>query len=177
MKITKKLKEKIKKIKLVILDVDGVLTNGKIIYNSSGNDTKEFNVKDGFGVRLLTRAGIKSVLLTARTSKVLERRAHDMGVEAVHDNALEKLPVYKKITSKFNLKDDEVCFMADDLVDLPVLKKVGFSASPSDALEDIKKRSDYVAKNKGGHGAVRELAELILKVQNKWDEVTKRYYQ
>jgi 3-deoxy-D-manno-octulosonate 8-phosphate phosphatase (KDO 8-P phosphatase) len=173
----KELKQKIKKIKLVILDVDGVLTDGKIIYSGLKNDTKEFDVKDGFGVTLLHRAGIAAVILSARASKSIKRRALDMHLSAVYQNAYEKLKVYNKILKRFKLQNEQVCFMGDDLVDLPVLRRVGLSICTSCSIDEIKKEADYVTKNKGGSGAVREIADLILKTQGKWQKVTERYYR
>ena len=171
------LAQKIKNIKLVILDVDGILTDGKIIYASFGDDIKEFDVKDGFGITLLYRAGIKSMILTAKSSKVIKRRAKDMHVVKVYQNAFDKLKVYNKILRKFKFEDEDICFMGDDLVDLPVLKRVGFSACAPCSLDEVKKEVDYVTKKTGGSGAVREIADLILKTQSKWQKVTEKYYR
>ena len=159
------------------MDVDGILTDGKIIYGSNGNDIKEFDVKDGLGVNLLYRAGIKIVILTARYSNVIKRRAKDMHIDAVYQNAFDKLKVYNKILKRFKFKDEEVCFIGDDLVDLPVLRRVGFSACTACSITDIKKEVDYITERTAGSGGVRELAELILKKQNKWQRVTEKYYR
>ncbi len=171
------LAQKIKNIKLVILDVDGILTDGKIIYTSFGDDIKGFDVKDGFGITLLHRAGIKSIILTAKSSKVIKRRAKDMHVAKAYQNAFDKLEVYNKILRKFKFEDEDICFMGDDLVDLPVLRRVGFSACTPCSVDEVKKEVDYITKKTGGSGAVREVADLILKTQSKWQKVTEKYYR
>lgn len=169
--------EKIKNIKLLILDVDGVLTDGKIIYTGTGSDIKSFDVKDGFGITLLYRAGISTIILTAMSSAAIVRRSKDMHVKKVYQNAFDKLSVYNKILKKFKVLDGEVCFIGDDLVDLPVLTRVGFSVCPVNAVDELKEKVDYVTKEKGGFGAVREITDLILKTQDKWEEITRKYYK
>ena len=168
-------REKITPIKLLILDVDGVLTDGKIIYNDRGEEIKAFNVRDGHGLKLLMRAGIGIALLTGRKSKVVLHRARDLGIRNVYQRVTNKIEVYEKILKGEKLKDENVGFVGDDLVDIPVLKRVGFSAAVGDAIPEVREVADYVASKKGGEGAVREICELLLKVQNKWEEITERY--
>ena len=168
-------REKIKPIKLLILDVDGVLTDGKIIYNDRGEEIKAFNVRDGHGLKLLMRAGIGIALITGRKSKVVLHRARDLGIKNVYQGVTNKIEVYEKILKGKKLKDENVGFVGDDLVDIPVLKRVGFSAAVGDAIPEVREVADYVASKKGGEGAVREICELLLKVQNKWEEITERY--
>ena len=168
-------REKIKLIKLLILDVDGVLTDGKIIYNDRGEEIKAFNVRDGHGLKLLMRAGIGIALITGRKSKVVLHRARDLGIKNVYQRVTNKIEVYEKILKAKKLKDENVGFVGDDLVDIPVLKRVGFSAAVGDAIPEVREVADYVASKKGGEGAVREICELLLKVQNKWEEITERY--
>lgn len=163
--ISKSLKERIKKVKMLLLDVDGVLTDGRIIYDSRGNELKFFDVHDGLGVYLLRKMGIKTILITAKGSKATKPRAEDMKVEAVYENILPKTKVYEKVREEYGLKDEEVCFVGDDLVDLCVLKKVGFPVATRNACEHVKKVASYITKKDGGRGAVREVAELILKVK------------
>ena len=177
MRIDGKLKDKIEKVKLLILDVDGVLTDGKIIYSSFGHDIKEFDVKDGFGITLLYRAGIRSVILSARSSGTIRKRAKDMHVDAVYENAYIKLDAYNKILEKYKLTCEETAFIGDDLVDLPVLSRVGFSACTACAVRQLKDKVDYVTAHEGGAGAVREIAEIILNVQGLWQSVTGRYFK
>ena len=168
-------REKIKPIKLLILDVDGVLTDGKIIYNDRGEEIKAFNVRDGHGLKLLMRAGIEIALITGRKSKVVLHRARDLGIRSVYQKVTNKMEVYEKILKAKKLKDKNVGFVGDDLVDLPVLQRVGFSAAVGDAIPEVREVADYVASKKGGEGAVREICELLLKIQNKWEEITERY--
>ncbi len=168
------IEEKAKKIKLLILDVDGVLTDSRIIYDNFGDEIKCFNVYDGFGMTLLYRAGIKSVIITAKKTRIVERRAKDMHVANVYSD-YKKLKIYDKVIKKFRVKDEEACFMGDDLIDLPVLKRVGLSVAPPEAIDEVKASCHYVTKKSGGKGAVRELIEIILKSQGLWHKVTTEY--
>ncbi len=168
-------RKKLKSVKLLMLDVDGVLTDGKIIYNDRGEEIKAFNVRDGHGLKLLMRAGIEIALITGRKSKVVLHRARDLGIKKVYQRVTNKIEIYEKILKGKKLKDIHVGFVGDDLVDIPVLKRVGFSAAVGDAIPEVKKVVDYVASKRGGEGAVREICELLLKVQNKWEGITERY--
>ena len=167
--------EKLKKIKLLLLDVDGVLTDGRIIYDSRGQDLKFFDVHDGLGVHLLKKSGIKTILITAKGSKAIKPRARDMGVEEIFENISPKSSILAKILKKYKLSADEVCFVGDDLVDLGLMKLVGFPIAVFNAAQDIKKAATYITIRHGGRGAVREIAELILKSQGKWDGAIKYY--
>ncbi len=167
--------EKIKKIKLLILDVDGVLTDGRIIYDSKGRDSKFFDVHDGLGVYLLRRLGIKTILITAKGSKTIKPRAKDMRVDEYYEDVFPKTKVLDKILNKHNVSKEEICFIGDDLVDLSIMKAVGFPVAVANASQDIKAAAGYVTQKSGGRGAVRETAELILKTQGKWDEAIRIY--
>lgn len=167
--------ERAKKIKLLLLDVDGVLTDGRIIYDSRGHELKFFDVHDGLGVYLLKKQGIKTILITAKGSKAIRPRARDMQVEAVYENITPKSIVYEEILKKYNLKDEEICFVGDDLVDLCLMKRAGFAISVSNACPEIKEASHYITQRDGGRGAVREVAELILKTQDKWYKAIEPY--
>jgi len=168
------IEERAKKIKLLILDVDGVLTDGRIIYDNFGGEIKFFNVYDGVGMTLLFRAGIKSAIITAKKTNIVKRRAKDMLVAKVY-SGYKKLKIYENVIKKFKVKDEEVCFVGDDLIDLPVLKRVGLSIAPPEAMEEVKNSCHYVTKKSGGKGAVRELIEVILKSKGLWDNVTNEY--
>lgn len=168
------IEERAKKIKLLILDVDGVLTDGRIIYDNFGNEIKCFNVYDGFGMTLLNRAGIKSVIITAKKTRIVERRAKDMHVAKVYSD-YEKLKVYEKVIKKFRVKDEEACFIGDDLIDLPVLKRVGLSVAPPEAIDEVKNLCHYITKKSGGKGAVRELIEIILRSKGLWRDAISKY--
>jgi len=165
------LKERARKIKLLLLDVDGVLTDGRIVYDSQGRDMKFFDVHDGLGVYALKRAGIKTILITAKGSRAIRPRALDMQVEQVFENISPKTAALEKIVKKYKVNLDEVCFMGDDLVDLCLMKRVGFPVAVFNAAVEIKLAAAYITLREGGRGAVREIAELILKSQNKWSEI------
>lgn len=171
----KNIKAKLKVIKLLILDVDGVMTDGRIIMDDAGRETKNFNVRDGHGLKILQRYGVKVAILTGRKSKVVEHRAKDLDIKDIYQKVYNKKEVFEKILKKQKLSADEVAFIGDDIVDVPVLKSVGFSVAVSDAHDVVKKSVHYVTKNRGGNGAVREICEMILQAQGKWPEIAARY--
>jgi 3-deoxy-D-manno-octulosonate 8-phosphate phosphatase (KDO 8-P phosphatase) len=175
MEIKDSLKERASRIKLLLLDVDGVLTDGRIIYDSKGRDSKFFDVHDGLGVYLLSKAGIKTVLITAKGSAAIKPRARDMRVAEVFSDVSPKSAMLGKLTKKYNVLADEVCFVGDDLVDLGLIKLVGFSVAVANASPEIKAAASYITVKYGGRGAVREVAELILKSQGKWEDIIKFY--
>ena len=171
------MKECLKNIKLLLLDVDGVLTDGRITYNSDGTETKSFDVKDGHGLKMLQRAGINIGIITGRKSSVVEHRAQELGINLLYQGALDKLVPFQEILEKYSVKEDEIAYVGDDIVDLPILQRVGFSATVADALPEVKERVDYIAERAGGKGAVREICDLILKEAGLWDDVTAKYFQ
>lgn len=167
--------EKIKSVKVLILDVDGVLTDGGIIIDEDGRETKRFDVRDGHGLKMLMRYDIEVVLLTGRNSRVVEHRASDLGIKEVYQGVWNKLEVFEEILMKRKINSANTAFMGDDVVDIPVLRKVGFSATVADAAEDVKKMVDYISEKPGGRGAVREICEIILKAKGMWPEAVKHY--
>jgi 3-deoxy-D-manno-octulosonate 8-phosphate phosphatase (KDO 8-P phosphatase) len=167
--------EKLRKIKMLILDVDGVMTDGRIIMDESGRETKHFDVRDGHGLKMLQRYGIKVVLLTGRQSEVVSHRARDLGIKEVYQKVFNKKEIFEKILKKNKLAPEEAAFIGDDIIDVPVLKSVGFSAAVDDAMDVVKKAVDYVTKNKGGRGAIREVCELIMQAQGHWEEIAAKY--
>jgi 3-deoxy-D-manno-octulosonate 8-phosphate phosphatase (KDO 8-P phosphatase) len=167
--------EKAKNIKLLLLDVDGVLTDGRIIYDSCGHDMKVFDVHDGLGVYALAKVGIKTILITAKGSRAIKPRARDMRVAEVFQDVFPKSSVLDKIVAKYKVALEELCFVGDDLVDLCMMKRVGFPVAVFNACPEIKQAAGYITLRHGGRGAVREVAELILKSQGKWPEVMKIY--
>jgi len=171
----KNLRDKLKKIKLLILDVDGVMTDGHIVMDDSGREIKHFDVRDGHGIKLIQRYGIKVVLLTGRKSEVVKCRARDLEIKEVYQKAFNKKEIFTKILRKNKLDSAEAAFVGDDIIDIPVLKAAGFSAAVADALDVVKKSVDYVTQNKGGRGAVREICELLLQAQGKWPEIAAKY--
>jgi 3-deoxy-D-manno-octulosonate 8-phosphate phosphatase (KDO 8-P phosphatase) len=164
-------------IKLLLLDVDGVLTDGRIIYDNQGNELKAFDVKDGHGLKMLQRAGIKIGIITGRSSMVVERRAKELGIDILYQGALRKLEPYLDILAEQRLTDDQVAYIGDDVVDLPILRRVGFSATVADAIPQVFPLVDFVTERPGGRGAVREICDLLLKASGKWDEMTARYFK
>lgn len=171
----KNIREKLKNIKMLILDVDGVMTDGRIILDDSGREIKNFDVRDGHGIKLIQRYGIEVALLTGRKSEVVKHRASDLGIKEVYQKVFNKKEVFVEILQKNRLDSSEAAFLGDDLIDIPVLKAAGFSAAVADALDIVKKTVDYVTKNKGGRGAVREVCEMLLQAQGKWPEVAAKY--
>ncbi|MDP8253952.1 MAG: HAD-IIIA family hydrolase [Candidatus Kaelpia aquatica] len=169
--IDESLKQKLKDIKLLILDADGVLTDGKIYYGSYGDEIKAFDVKDGLGLSLWKMTGKVSCILTAKKSPLLKRRAKDVKIFKVYQNAYKKIDVYRKLKKKFKLTDSEICYIGDDLIDIRVLKEAGFSVTVPSAPSEVKENSNYITDNPGGSGAVREIIELILKEQCLWDNL------
>ncbi|HUW56632.1 MAG TPA: HAD hydrolase family protein [Planctomycetota bacterium] len=162
-------------IKLLIMDVDGVLTDGTISVSTDGSETKHFNVRDWTGIKYLQRVGIQTALVSGNTSEAVSQRAEYIGIKEVHQGAKDKLPVVRDIIKRAGLKRGEVAYLGDDLTDIPPVREVGFSAAVADAHEELKSRCDHVTTAPGGRGAVRELAEMILKAQGKWAGIMKRY--
>ncbi|MDD4980301.1 MAG: HAD-IIIA family hydrolase [Candidatus Omnitrophica bacterium] len=175
MDIKEELIEKAKRVRLLMLDVDGVLTDGRIIYDSHGRDMKFFDCHDGLGVYLLKKSGIPTILITAKGSRAIAPRARDMRVEAVFENISPKTKALDKILKKYKVDISEICFAGDDLVDLGLMKKVGFPIAVFNAAPEIKQAAAYITLKQGGRGAVREIAELILKAQGKWEEMVGLY--
>ncbi len=171
----KPLAEKLEKIVLLVLDVDGVLTDGKIIIDDLGNESKHFHVRDGHGIKLLMRGGVDVVLLTGRRSRVVRHRAEDLGVRGIYQGAKDKAQVMGEILAERGVPGEHVAYVGDDVVDIPVFRMVGFSAAVADAPGYVKTQADYVTENKGGDGAVREVCEMILKARDAWDAVMARY--
>ena len=165
------------KIRLLLLDVDGVMTDGRIIYGNDGEEVKAFDVKDGHGLKLIQRAGIKVGIITGRQSKIVEKRAAELGIDIVYQGAKVKLEPFEEILEKLSLSPDEVAYVGDDVVDLPVMLKVGFAATVADAVEDVKPYADMVAKRCGGRGAVREICDYILKESGRWAGVAQHYFE
>ncbi|MGK2905120.1 MAG: 3-deoxy-manno-octulosonate-8-phosphatase KdsC [Desulfuromonadales bacterium] len=165
------------KIKLLLLDVDGVMTDGRIFYGNDGNETKAFDVKDGHGLKLLQRAGIRVGIITGRQSEIVNRRAAELGIELVYQGAKDKSLPFNEIMHKLNLSPGEIAYVGDDLIDLPVMRKVGFAVTVADAADDVKPFADMVTKRPGGRGAVREICDFLLKESGRWSAVTHHYFE
>jgi len=175
--MTQDIIDRAKRVKVLILDIDGVMTDGHIIYSIYGDELKFFDVQDGFGITLLNRAGIKSVIITAKKSRIVKLRARDMNVAKAYQGHHDKLIPFNRALRKFRVKPEEVCFIGDDLIDLPILKRVGFAVAVPNAVEEVKEHAHHITSKAGGHGAVRELCDLLLKSQGKWDLATAKYFK
>lgn len=160
--------KKAARIRLLLLDVDGVLTDGRIIVDDRGVETKNFHVRDGQGMALLKRGGIEVGWITGRSSKVVRHRAKELGLSLLFQGVQDKLQVYDQIKKKLRLTDAQIAYVGDDIIDLPVLRCAGLAVMVGDGSKDLQSVADYVTRAPGGMGAVREVAELILKAQNKW---------
>jgi 3-deoxy-D-manno-octulosonate 8-phosphate phosphatase (KDO 8-P phosphatase) len=156
-------------IKLLLFDVDGVLTDGKILLHPDGTESKQFDIKDGTGLVWAQRAGLKVGLLSARSAAATTQRAAQLGIAIVHQGVASKSLAYDDILRQHDLTDADVAYMGDDVLDLPVIVRAGLSASPSDAVEEVRRRVDFVSRAGGGDGAARELVELVLKAQGRWE--------
>ncbi len=154
---------KANKIKLLLLDVDGVMTDGTIILDSRGNETKAFHVRDGHGIKLAQREGIVIGIITGRSSEAVNLRARELGIQEVHQGARDKLAVYDSLVSKYGLRDEEIAYIGDDSVDVDIFERVGLAAAVADADPSVKPHVDMITKAAGGRGAVREVIALILK--------------
>jgi 3-deoxy-D-manno-octulosonate 8-phosphate phosphatase (KDO 8-P phosphatase) len=165
------LREKINKVKLLVLDVDGVLTDGQIVYDSDGRESRSFDAQDGIGILLLRAAGIKTVMITIKPCKAVEYRARDLKVEEVYQGIKPKTGALGQILERHKLNRDEICYVGDDLVDIGVMRAVGFPVAVENATREVKQAASYVTERSGGRGAVREIAELILMTQGTWHKV------
>ena len=167
--------ESAKKIKLIAFDVDGVLTDGRISYSSAGDEVKSFNVRDGHAIKILGRAGLSAAIITGRASPMVDRRAAELGIEMVYQGVRDKNVVLDQIMELTGIPLEAIAYMGDDVVDLPVMNRVGLGCCPADAAEEVLERADLVTVAGGGQGAARELIMMILKAQGLYDEIMGRY--
>ncbi len=163
------------RIKLLVLDVDGVLTDGQIILTPDGQEIKGFDCKDGAGLKYWMRAGGQVAIITGRGSSAVQVRADELGVKTVRTHAKQKLPVYREVLAELGVDVSETAVMGDDLTDLPLLRECGFSAAPADAVGEVRQAVDYITTLSAGRGCVREVVELILKKSGRWDQIISRY--
>ncbi len=175
--ITSEIVERAKRVKLLIVDIDGVMTDGRIVYSIYGDELKFFDVTDGFGISLLNRVGIKTVIITAKKSRIVKMRGRDLKVAKAYAGFTDKLIPFNDIIKRFKIPAEDICFIGDDLIDMPVLKRVGLAVSVPNAVGEVKTMSHYVTLKPGGRGAVREIVDLILKSQDKWDLATSKYFK
>jgi len=161
------IEEKAAKIKLLLLDVDGVMTDGRITYSDRGVETKSFDIKDGQGLKMLMSAGVEVILVTGRKSRIVEYRAKDLGIEKVYQGVTDKKDLCRQLIRKKGLKKQETCCMGDDLPDLDMFMETGLRIAVADAVKELREVADFITENEGGRGAVREVCEWILKCQKK----------
>jgi 3-deoxy-D-manno-octulosonate 8-phosphate phosphatase (KDO 8-P phosphatase) len=173
--MTKKPKPNLADIRLLVLDVDGVLTDGTVAVNADGSETKFFNAQDGHGIRLWRRAGLKIAVISGTISPGVTHRAEKLGADYVFQDCHYKLPVLQKLVEDLGLSPQQVACIGDDLPDLPMLRYVGFAAAVANAVDEVKQHANYVTSRPGGKGAVREVIELILKASDNWQNLMKRY--
>lgn len=171
----KPLSAKARLVRVLILDVDGVLSDGRIIYDRAGRELKCFHVRDGAAIKWLQRFGIEVAIITGRISAPVAVRAKELGIAPVIQGAREKLPAFEKFLRRKQLSATAVAYMGDDLLDLPLIRRAGLSACPADAVKEVKAVVDLVTRAHSGRGAVRELAELILRAQGHWPKLMARY--
>jgi 3-deoxy-D-manno-octulosonate 8-phosphate phosphatase (KDO 8-P phosphatase) len=167
--------EKAKSIRLFILDVDGVLTPGIIYYGSQGMEMKGFHIHDGLGIKLLQKTGVQVAIISAKKSEPVARRLQDLNIEHAYLGQEEKLPAYEELKQKLQLNDNQIGYMGDDLPDLPLLRRTGLAITVPGAPEIIRQHTDFITKNKGGKGAVREACEFIMKAQGQYQSVIQSY--
>ncbi|OGW76798.1 MAG: hypothetical protein A3I73_03320 [Omnitrophica bacterium RIFCSPLOWO2_02_FULL_45_16] len=169
--------ERARRVKLLIVDIDGVMTDGRIVYSIYGDELKFFDVTDGFGISLLNRAGIKTAIITAKKSRIVKMRARDLKIAKAYQGFIDKLIPFDKLLKKFKIAAENICFIGDDLPDMPILRRVGFAVSVPNALDEVKAAAHYITLKAGGRGAVREVCDILLKSQGKWDEATAKYFK
>lgn len=167
--------KRLKNITMLLCDVDGVLTGGGIILGSQGQELKQFDVQDGMGITLAKEGGLKTGIITGRESEAVERRAKELKFDIIYQGTKNKMQNLISIMDEFHLDYENICYMGDDLLDMNIMIRSGISACPGNARREVKEISDIITKNKGGEGAVRELVEIILKTQNKWQNIVNKY--
>jgi 3-deoxy-D-manno-octulosonate 8-phosphate phosphatase (KDO 8-P phosphatase) len=167
--------EKASQIKLVIFDVDGVLTDGSLFIDDTGMEYKAFYSRDGLGMKMLQKTNVKIAIITGRSSEVVSHRMKSMGVEHVYQGQDDKLLAYEKIKKELQLSADEIAYVGDDIIDLPVMKKVGFAIAVQDAHPLVIKHAHWQTPHSGGRGAARDVCELVMEAQNNLDQQNSRY--
>ena len=172
---TPELSQRAARVSVLVLDVDGVLTDGRIIFAEYGDELKHFDVQDGAGLVFWKRVGLKSVVITARKSKLVKRRAKELRVDYLAQGQRLKFPAFQKVLRKFRVTPEQVCAIGDDLMELPILRRVGLAVAVPGAVEEVKQASHYITRRSGGRGAVREVIDLVLKSKGLWEHILERY--
>jgi 3-deoxy-D-manno-octulosonate 8-phosphate phosphatase (KDO 8-P phosphatase) len=162
-------------VKLLVMDVDGVLTDGGVIIHQDGSESKRFNVLDGHGIRMWHRAGLKSAVISGRTTEATKLRTEQLGITYVFQECVDKVPVFERLLGQSGFSADETAYIGDDVLDLPVMKRAGFAVAVGNAVDEVKRNAHYVTNRYGGDGAVREAIEYILKKTGRWTELMQKY--
>lgn len=173
--VVEEVRERASKVRLLVLDCDGVLTDGQILLLADGYEAKFFDVKDGHAMVMAERAGINIAIISGRESAAVRARALELKVAHLYEKAWSKKEPYEQVLADEGVTDEEVCYVGDDVVDIPLMRRVGFAVAVADAVDEAKAFAHYVTGKTGGRGAVREVIELILKSQDKWNELMTRY--
>ncbi len=171
------LDERLKKIRLLIFDVDGALTDGSITLGPGDLELKSFHVRDGHGIKLAKRFGLEMALVTGRSSDVVNKRAAEVGISLVYQGIKDKKPILEELKEALHLEPDQIAMLGDDVVDIPVFKRIGLAFTVPEAPIEVRGSADYVTRRPGGRGAAREIVEMIMKAQGKWDLAMARYYE
>jgi 3-deoxy-D-manno-octulosonate 8-phosphate phosphatase (KDO 8-P phosphatase) len=173
------LTERAKRVRLILLDVDGVLTDGRIFFVPDGEggvvESKSFDVVDGAGIACAHRAGLQTGIISGRESPAVTARADELGIKEVHQGIRDKAHALERVVQRTRVEPENICFAGDDIVDLPVMRRVGFPIAVANAPEEVRAHAAYVTSARGGRGAVREIVELILRAQGKWDEIVAEF--
>jgi 3-deoxy-D-manno-octulosonate 8-phosphate phosphatase (KDO 8-P phosphatase) len=172
---TNEIRQRAARIKLLLMDCDGVLTDGRIELLENGDESKTFHTRDGHGIVLMHRAGLHTGIISGRSSTLVERRARELGMKHVRQGTWDKIKDYVELIAEAGVEDTEVAFIGDDVTDIPLMQRAGFAGAVADAVPETLAAAHYVTKLPGGFGAVREVCELILKAQGHWDDLMKRY--
>ena len=172
---TSSVQERAQRVRLILLDVDGVLTDGTVIMHGDGTESKGFHIRDGAAIVWAMQAGIEVGMLSARASAATAQRAAQLGMKIVAQGAISKPTEFERIVAENDLVDEDVAYMGDDLLDIPVLRRSGLSAAPADAAEEVRAAAHWVSNHRGGRGAVREFIELVLRSQGRWDTIVRNF--
>lgn len=167
--------DKLLEIRLLAMDVDGVLTRGDIIYSDNGDELKVFNIQDGLGLAVSNHAGLITAIITGRMSSAIQRRADELGIDEICQKVRYKSTAIESLMAKYSLEKNQIAFIGDDINDIPAFLKCGLKIAVSNASTDLKKSADYITASNGGEGAVREVIEMILRAQGKWDSAVESF--
>lgn len=174
-KLDERIAARAREVRLLLLDVDGVLTNGVLLFSPEGEESKGFHTQDGFGIKLLRQSGIEAGVITARQSKAVSARCSGLKMRYIYQGDTNKLNAYKEIVKESGLKPVQIAYMGDDWLDLPLIQRVGFSAAPANAVDEVRQQVHYTARRSGGEGAVREVIDLILKAKGMHQQLLHSY--